>query len=125
MKNDWLDLSLRFIMGGGAVVACYLLSVVLPWKAFAGIFAAFPAVMIAAVSMAGLRGGSKAAAEVASGAVCGMWGCATCVVAALFLMDYLHSWQIGLFLSLLVWFISAACYFKFWGQFSKKSVVED
>jgi len=111
VKKFYLDLLLRFLLGGSAVVICYILSILLPWKAFAGIFAAFPAVMIAAVSMAGWQNGSQAAANVASGAVCGMWGCLTCVLTALFLMIYLHCWQFALLLALVVWFISSSFYF--------------
>lgn len=125
VKIDWRDLSLRFIMGGGAVAACYVLSVVLPWKAFAGIFAAFPAVMIAAVSIAGLSEGSGSAAEVAAGAVCGMSGCTTCVLASIFLMEYFGSWQVGMTLSLIVWYISSILYFRILGCFFTKKTAKD
>ena len=43
------DLLLRFILGGAAVAISYLVTVVSPWEILAGIFAAFPAVMITAV----------------------------------------------------------------------------
>jgi hypothetical protein len=48
MKLDWRDLTLRFLLGGAAVAACYIFLGLIPWKTFAGIFAAFPAVMAAA-----------------------------------------------------------------------------
>ena len=125
MRNLWLDLALRFVLGGGTIVICYILSVILPWKAFAGIFAAFPAVMIAAVSMAGIREGSRSAGEVAGGAVVGMLGCATCVLTAIFCMAYFHSWQTGLSISLVVWFISSVFYFKFLGSIMHKRTARD
>lgn len=124
MKNLWLDLALRFVLGGGTIVICYILSVILPWKAFAGIFAAFPAVMIAAVSMAGIGDGSRSAGEVAGGAVVGMLGCATCVLTAIFCMAYFRSWQVGLSISLVVWFISSIFYFKVMGHIKNKKVVK-
>ena len=51
------DLLLRFILGGAAVAISYLVTVVSPWEVLAGIFAAFPAVMITAVLMVGLSSG--------------------------------------------------------------------
>ena len=49
------DLLLRFILGGAAVAISYLVTVVSPWEILAGIFAAFPAVvMLTAVLMVGL-----------------------------------------------------------------------
>jgi hypothetical protein len=52
MKLDFKDLALRFVFGGTAVAACYIMLQIIPSKSFAGVFAAFPAVMAAAVIMA-------------------------------------------------------------------------
>ncbi|ACV63489.1 hypothetical protein Dtox_2710 [Desulfofarcimen acetoxidans DSM 771] len=101
------DLVLRFFLGGSAVAACYIVLQLLPWKSFAGIFAAFPAVMVAAVIMAGISGGSHYAAEVALGATAGMLGCTVCVLVAIIIMTYLHIWAAALVISLLAWLISS------------------
>jgi len=54
IKADFRDQGLRFVFGGTAVATCYILLQLIPSKSFAGIFAAFPAVMAASVIMAGL-----------------------------------------------------------------------
>ena len=36
---------IKFLVGGFAVLISYIVSVVLPWKEFGGIFATFPAVL--------------------------------------------------------------------------------
>jgi len=82
MKLDIRDLGLRFIFGGLAVAACYVVLQFVPSKSFAGIFAAFPAVMAAAVIMAGHFGNSEQAADIALGASAGMLGCTICVLTA-------------------------------------------
>jgi hypothetical protein len=66
------DLLIRFILGGAAVMVSYLITIISPWKILAGIFAAFPAVMITAVLMVGIASGSKKAAKIANGSVFGM-----------------------------------------------------
>lgn len=60
---DYRDLFYRFLFGGIAVVLSYVTSIVLPWEMIGGIFAAFPAVMIVAVMMVGIKKGSKEAAK--------------------------------------------------------------
>jgi hypothetical protein len=62
-----LDLVLRFLFGGAAVAGCYILLLIVPWKSFAGIFAAFPAVLASAVIMTGYLEGRQAAAQLAMG----------------------------------------------------------
>ena len=59
IKADFRDLGLRFVFGGTAVAVCYILLQLIPSKSFAGIFAAFPAVMAASVIMAGYFGSSS------------------------------------------------------------------
>lgn len=103
LKECWL----RFFLGGLAVAACYIISVYSPVRLLGGVFAAFPAVMASAVSMAGVREGDRAAAEVARGAVAGMVGCAACVLAALHFITALSSWPLGLAVAVAVWFITA------------------
>ncbi|MGZ4160218.1 MAG: DUF3147 family protein, partial [Neobacillus sp.] len=52
------DLLIRFLLGGTAVSLSYLITVISPWKILAGIFAAFPAVMLTAVIMVGIAAGT-------------------------------------------------------------------
>ena len=120
MKPYIRDLILRFILGGGAVAACYIVLQLLPWKSFAGIFAAFPAVMVAAVVIAGISGGSQHAAEVALGATAGMLGCTVCVIVAIMLMTYLHTWAAALMISLLAWLVSSVLFIQLMHKFLKK-----
>ncbi|MEA1961598.1 MAG: DUF3147 family protein [Bacillota bacterium] len=112
MDRQIKDLALRFILGGASVAACYILVQVIPWKSFAGIFAAFPAVMVAAVIMAGVFQGSKDAGEVALGAVAGMMGCTVCVITSYLIMAYTGKWGLALVIALIAWFVSSALFIK-------------
>jgi len=107
MKLDFRDLGIRFVFGGAAVAACYILLQNLPSKSFAGIFAAFPAVMAAAVIMAGHFGSSEQASDIALGASAGMLGCTVCVLTATFCMEHLNRWGLSLGIALVVWFFSS------------------
>ncbi|MDY9924912.1 DUF3147 family protein [Methanosarcina sp.] len=107
MKLDVQDLGIRFIFGGTAVAACYILLQHLPSKSFAGIFAAFPALMAAAVIMAGHFGTSEQAADIALGASAGMLGCTVCVFTAIFCMEHLNKWGLSMAIALSVWFFSS------------------
>lgn len=106
----WKDLGLRFFLGGFAVAACYIVLQLIPWKSFAGIFAAFPAVMTAAIIMAGAFEGSKHAADVALGATAGMMGCTVCVMTAYYCLTYYHNWLLAIGISLLTWVLSSAIF---------------
>ncbi|MGR6835823.1 DUF3147 family protein [Syntrophomonas erecta] len=113
MKNSpFDDLLIRFLLGGGAVAACYIFLQVIPWKSFAGVFAAFPAVMIAAVIMAGVFEGSKQAADIALGATAGMLGCTVCVIVAVLGFIYLQQWGLSLVIATIAWFISSLFFIK-------------
>ena len=120
MKPYIRDLFLRFILGGCAVAACYVVLQLLPWKSFAGIFAAFPAVMVAAVVMAGISEGSQHASEVALGATAGMLGCTVCVIVAILIMTYLHLWAAALLFSLLAWLLSSVLFIQLMHKFIVK-----
>lgn len=99
------DFSVRFFLGGTAVVLCYIISIYSPVKFLGGVFAAFPAVMGAAITMAGIRNGSREAGEVAKGAVSGMIGCTACVLSALYLIRVFSSWTLGLAGAVGVWLV--------------------
>ena len=118
---DPRDLGLRFILGGSAVAACYLMLQIIPSQTFAGIFAAFPAVMVAAVTMAGIYDGSQQAADVAFGATAGMLGCTVCVVTAIIGMIYLHNLILSLILATLAWFFSAVFFIRVVQNLQRKS----
>jgi uncharacterized membrane protein (GlpM family) len=104
---DTKDLLYRFLFGGSAVVLSYIASVLLPWKIIGGIFAAFPAVMIVAVMMVGIKKGSKEAAKTANGSVYGMIGCFICVIAVLLMLKWTDLWLVSLLIGLVVWFFSS------------------
>lgn len=121
MRWDWRDILVRFLFGGSAVVASYLVSLAVPWPSLAGVFAAFPAVMGAAIMMTGYKHGSSAAGEVALGAVAGMLGGIVCILAAVTLIPLFHNWGIGLFLSLFVWFGAATIFNRLFGKVKEKT----
>ncbi|AGK52158.1 hypothetical protein B1NLA3E_01870 [Bacillus sp. 1NLA3E] len=81
----------------------YLVTVFSPWKILAGIFAAFPAVMLTAVLMVGIASGSKKAARIASGSVFGMIGGVVCVLTVLLVLQMSHQWMLSIILGLALW----------------------
>lgn len=97
------DLFIRFILGGMAVMLSYLVTIVSPWEILAGIFAAFPAVMITAVLMMGITSGSKHAAQVAKGSVYGMIGGVVCVATVWLGLKISDHWVFSICLGLLFW----------------------
>lgn len=97
------DLLLRFLMGGTAVMLSYVVTVVSPWKLLAGIFAAFPAVMLTAVLMMGIASGSKKAAKIANGSVYGMIGGVVCVATVLLVLQISHNWILSILSGLILW----------------------
>ena len=101
------DLLIRFILGGSAVAISYLITVISPWKILAGIFAAFPAVMITAVLMVGLASGSKNAAKIANGSVFGMIGGVFCVATVWIVLSYTSNWLLSILLGLVLWLVSS------------------
>lgn len=107
IKVDFRDLGLRFIFGGTSVAFCFILLQLIPSKSFAGVFAAFPAVMTAAIIIEGHFGDSKQASDIALGASAGMLGCALCVLTSNFCMRNLGKWGLSLGIALTVWFFSS------------------
>lgn len=122
MKHQIKDLLLRFVLGGGAVAICYIVLQLIPWKSFAGIFAAFPAVMVAAIIMAGVFEGSDRASEIALGAIAGMLGCTVCVIATSLSLSYLQNWGLSLLIGLAAWFASSVIFINFIGGIVQKLV---
>ncbi|MCQ6275261.1 DUF3147 family protein [Bacillus sp. V3B] len=101
------DLIIRFLLGGAAVMISYLVTVISPWKILAGIFAAFPAVMITAVLMMGIVAGSKNAAKVANGSVFGMIGGVFCVATVWFVLNVSGNWLLSIALGIVLWLVSS------------------
>ncbi|WP_394237855.1 DUF3147 family protein [Niallia oryzisoli] len=101
------DLLIRFLLGGAAVMLSYLVTVISPWKILAGMFAAFPAVMITAVLMMGIASGSKNAAKVANGSVYGMIGGVVCVATVWTTLTISNNWLFSIFLGLVLWLVSS------------------
>lgn len=114
MKNTGIiaDLMLRFLLGGAAVAGCYLLLLVVPWKSFAGIFAAFPAVLASAVIMTGHYEGHQAASQLALGATAGMLGCTVCVAVTLWGLLAGWGWLGSLIISIPAWLLSSLVFIR-------------
>jgi uncharacterized membrane protein (GlpM family) len=104
---DRRDLFFRFLFGGSAVVLSYVTAELLPWKVIGGIFAAFPAVMVVAVMMVGMKKGSKEAAKTAQGSVYGMIGGFICVLTVLFSLRFTQNWWGSFIFGLITWFASS------------------
>lgn len=107
MLEMYKDLLIRFILGGAAVMASYMITVISPWKILAGIFAAFPAVMITAVLMVGIASGSNKAAKIANGSVFGMIGGVVCVATVWTVLQVSGNWALSIVLGLLLWLTSS------------------
>ncbi|MEH7119866.1 DUF3147 family protein [Neobacillus vireti] len=101
------DLFMRFLLGGSAVSLSYLITVVSPWKILAGIFAAFPAVMLTAVIMVGIASGTKKATNIARGSVYGMMGGIICVIAVLVTLQETSNWLFSITIGLVSWLVSS------------------
>lgn len=97
------DLLIRFLLGGTAVMLSYLITVVSPWKILAGIFSAFPAVLLTAILMVGIASGSKKAGEIARGSVFGMIGGFVCVITVLLVLKMSQDWILSIVLGLILW----------------------
>jgi len=97
------DLFIRFLLGGAAVSLSYLITIISPWKILAGIFAAFPAVMLTAVIMVGIASGTKKATNIARGSVYGMCGGIVCVTTVLIALEITNNWLFSIVLGLIFW----------------------
>lgn len=102
--SEWVDLLIRFVVGGTILVVVYIMAMILPWRSIAGVFAAFPGVMSSTVGLTGWRQDSLAAAEVAKGSVIGMLGGLVCILATLATLTFIKIWWVGLSLGIVAWF---------------------
>jgi hypothetical protein len=103
MKKINPDYLIRFLVGGSILVLVYVLSAILPWKIMAGMFAAFPGVMAAAVILSGWRQGDTVAAETARGSVYGMVGGLVCVIITVLVLSLDGHWLLALAVGLASW----------------------
>lgn len=104
MKKDYL---IRFLLGGAAVMTSYIIIILSPWEILGGIFAAFPAVMITAVLMAGISSGATNAAKIANGSVYGMIGGIVCAAIVWLLLKLTHNVALSMTLGLIFWLLSS------------------
>jgi len=107
---------LRFLLGGGAIVLCTIIA-----RSFGprigGIFAAFPAVYLAALLSLTLDYQGQKLVEmsvhVSEGALVGMLANIICAIAASRLV-LKKGWQKGLGQALLIWLLAATCIYFTW-----------
>jgi uncharacterized membrane protein (GlpM family) len=108
-KISFSGIVLRFVLGGGAVAAAYVVSRYFSGRT-GGIFAAFPAVYLAAVIGVGVSGvadkGLDRVLLVSRGALIGMAANVFCALAAAYLIPR-TGWRKGLALALAAWFVMA------------------
>ncbi|MCL4439676.1 MAG: DUF3147 family protein [Firmicutes bacterium] len=101
---------IRFILGGGAVAASYVLARRLGGR-WGGIFAAFPAVYIAAIVAVAVgisaKEGLPLTLQVSRGALVGMVSNIVCAIAA-YLIIRQQGWKKGLTFALAIWVVCVA-----------------
>ncbi|ABO51448.1 conserved hypothetical membrane spanning protein [Desulforamulus reducens MI-1] len=120
MGKNILDLMLRFVLGGLAVALCYILLILIPWKSVAGIFAAFPAVMVSALIITGMEKGSKEATNIAYGAVAGNIGGLVCVMTVLLGLALWQNVTLAISIGLIAWFVASAVSFSIYTAVTKE-----
>lgn len=111
-KISLFGIALRFMLGGGAVAAAYVVSRYFSGRT-GGIFAAFPAVYLAAVLGVGagapVTEGAARVLLVSRGALVGMTANIFCALAAAFLIPRM-GWRKGLALSLAGWLVAVTLF---------------
>ncbi|MGC7684853.1 DUF3147 family protein [Staphylococcus epidermidis] len=103
---------IKFSVGGLAVLISYIVSVVLPWKEFGGIFATFPAVFLVSMCITGMQFGNEVAMHVSRGAVFGMIGVLCSILATWGLLQATHMWLLSIIGGFVAWFVSALIIFE-------------
>lgn len=105
---------IRFILGGGAVAASFVLARLVGGR-WGGIFAAFPAVYMAAIITVGTSVPSEQSVgltlQVSKGALVGMIANILCAIAASFFIPKL-GWKKGLGEALAIWLIAVAAVYE-------------
>ncbi|MCH8646936.1 DUF3147 family protein [Staphylococcus lugdunensis] len=103
---------IKFLVGGTAVLSSYIVSVVLPWKEFGGIFATLPAVFLVSLFITGMQFGDEVAMHVSRGAIFGMTGVLCSIIATWVMLNYTHQWLLSVIIGFIVWFVSAFLIFE-------------
>ena len=103
---------IKFLVGGTAVLLSYIVSVVLPWKEFGGIFATLPAVFLVSLFITGMQFGDEVAMHVSRGAIFGMTGVLCSFIATWAMLNYTHQWLLSVIIGFIVWFVSAFLIFE-------------
>ena len=103
---------IKFLVGGTAVLLSYIVSVVLPWKEFGGIFATLPAVFLVSLFITGMQFGDEVAMHVSRGAIFGMTGVLCSIIATWAMLIYTHQWLLSVIIGFIVWFVSAFLIFE-------------
>lgn len=103
---------IKFLVGGTAVLLSYIVSVVLPWKEFGGIFATLPAVFLVSLFITGMQFGDEVAMHVSRGAIFGMTGVLCSIIATWVMLNYTHQWLLSVIIGFIVWFVSAFLIFE-------------
>lgn len=110
VKLSLFGILLRFSLGGGAVAAAYIMGRFFGGR-IGGIFAAFPAVYLAAVVSVGTGGplaeGAGRVLQVSRGALVGMTANVFCALAAAYLIPR-TGWRRGLVLALVCWLVAVS-----------------
>jgi uncharacterized membrane protein (GlpM family) len=99
------DYAIRFIFGGAVSVIAALLGQ-LTTQRFGGIFTAFPAILLASLTLIGKRDGDEQSAEDAEGGVVGAIGLAACAACIALTITWLAG-AASLLAALTLWFIVA------------------
>ncbi len=109
-----LGILIRFILGGAAVAASFILARLVGGR-WGGIFAAFPAVYIAAIITVGVSVPLKEAVgvtlQVSKGALVGMIANIICAISAVMFIPKI-GWKKGLAGSFAVWLITVAVIYE-------------
>ena len=103
---------IKFLVGGTAVLLSYIVSVVLPWKEFGGIFATLPAVFLVSLIITGMQFGDEVAMHVSRGAIFGRTGVLCSIIATWAMLNYTHQWLLSVIIGFIVWFVSAFLIFE-------------
>ncbi|MBL7564452.1 DUF3147 family protein [Staphylococcus saccharolyticus] len=103
---------IKFSVGGLAVLISYIVSVILPWKEFGGIFATFPAVFLVSMCITGMQFGNEVAMHVSRGAVFGMIGVMFSILATWGLLQAIQMWLVSIIGGFIAWFVSAVIIFE-------------
>ncbi|WP_437790440.1 DUF3147 family protein [Macrococcoides caseolyticum] len=100
-------LLLKFLIGGSTVAFSYIISKVIPWEDFGGIFATFPAVFLLSLVISGMEYGNTSATNVCRGAVFGMTGGLISILVTWSMLSTTSNYALSIVTGFIAWFVSA------------------